>query len=272
RPPPADAGDDRLDLRVGEHSAGALRERRHRGTADAGADDAADGGVVGQGQIERVAQGLCGSAPSLRPVAPGAIRRVERVARRHLVGTDGLRFICGLPREALFAGRGGQRDPCEDRGRELHRSFSSPRSRPDASIPARTANGAPCQVRMRVRLETTSPATIPNPNCETTNQSQSMRALSTGLMIPMKLWNRATHKRGTAKPARRMGRRGTMGSSAPYRSPTSSEPSPWIKHAKANELAWKRPISSAVCETVLGRKPAASRLIGYQMPWPLTRP
>src|SRR5258708_13554571 len=86
------------------------------------------------------------------------------------------------------------------------------------------------------------------------------------------LWSRPDHRRGAAKPASRIGRRGNMGSIAPYRIPTRREVIRGIAQAMAKELAWKRPISAVVAVTAPGKKPAANRLIGHQTPRPAGRP
>src|SRR5882762_406727 len=271
RPPRAESADDCVDLLVGEHSTGALRKRRHGRSLDPFADDATDGGILGDGKVQRIGERERSSTPSLRALAAGAIGVVEAGERSHLVGPRHLRVRRRLTRQRAIANSAARDDDGQDSDEArfaFHRSSSFPGScsRPAASMPARSASGRPCQDRTRTCLETTIPATSPNPTCETTNQTQSTRWLSTGLTIPMMLCSRPVHRTGAASPASRMGRPGNMGSIAPYRIPTNIEAVRWIATATANELAWKWPSWAVDSVTALGKKPADKRLIGYQMP------
>src|SRR5258705_8419340 len=120
-------------------------------------------------------------------MASGAVLAVKEIElydlawwNHHGIGTRGAR------RTAASGASEDRNDRKSDENRStIHYGCPSPSFSsiaPGASIPARTANGIYCQVRMRCCLETTMPATRPKPICEITNQNQSMRWLSTGLI------------------------------------------------------------------------------------------
>src|SRR5439155_20840215 len=124
---------------------------------------------------------------------------------------DDLRVWSRPARRITAAGKGqeGDHGGTNENGLKLHGCGSSPllfsSIAPGASIPARTGKGRYCQVRTRSCLDTTIPATTPNPICDMTNHSQSIRWLSTGSSASRILWSRPDHKIGAISPPIRYG-------------------------------------------------------------------
>ena len=157
--------DDDVDLAVGQHSARALRKRRHRGPGNSVGGYTANDRIVSDGEINRIAQADCGAARSIRTMASGTVSRIEETEVHNSVRSDDLciRWIAS-------ATSGSHRQGCcKYNGYAIHRLSSFI---PEASMPERMASGRRCQVRMRSCCETMMPATIPNATCEATNQSQ----------------------------------------------------------------------------------------------------
>src|SRR5207245_7546014 len=133
---------------------------------------------VADRKVNRTRERKRGPTAAVGAVAAGAVRVVEDVEVENLVRRDVLR-INRTPSRCIVAADekpGREHEPRDgDRARQDHCRSSPSRSRtsPGASIPARTANGKRCQVWTRSCRDTTSPATTPNPICDSTNQNQS---------------------------------------------------------------------------------------------------
>ena len=118
-------------------------------------------------------------------------------------------------------------------------------------------------MRMRSCRETTMPATIPNATGESTNQSQWMRWLSTGFTHSENAVNQPGPKerRDEAsqqnRPPRKHRQHGAVEQPDQQRCDQVNDSGNDKKlPMKCGDLPWCRP---------LRKKPAASRLIGYQM-------
>src|SRR5262249_48190813 len=143
-------------------------------------------------EVDRVAKADCRSAAAIRTMTSSTVLPVKEIEIYNLARWDHLRVRSGPPWRVFqrTAACCSQRQHGEQKVFALHRRSSSLPSfsiTPGASIPARMMNGKCCQVRTRSCRETTIPATTPNPTCESTNQNQSIRWLSTGLTIPRML-------------------------------------------------------------------------------------
>src|SRR5262249_40219377 len=68
---------DQVDLGVGQHSASAFGEGRHRGSPDAGGDDFADRSVVCNSQVNRIGKSDRCSSATFGTVAAGAVFSVQ---------------------------------------------------------------------------------------------------------------------------------------------------------------------------------------------------
>jgi hypothetical protein len=67
-----------------------LRKRGHGGSGNSVGGYAANRGVVGNGQINRIAKSDCGAALSIRTMAPGTISRIEETEIHNFVRRDDL--------------------------------------------------------------------------------------------------------------------------------------------------------------------------------------
>src|SRR5216684_919542 len=180
-------------------------------------------GVVGNCEKNWISQSNGGSALTAHAVASCTVLSIERIEVDDLARWHDRRLSAMEDGGAIARGASKQRDGRNDRdsnenGARLHCRVLSPffsSIAPGTSMPARTANGRYCQVRMRSCLETMMPATMPNPIWEMTNQSQSIRCLSTGSSASSMLWIRPDHRIGAITPPNRTGRRGNIGSAAP---------------------------------------------------------
>ena len=91
---------DDVDLLVGQHSARVLRKRRHGGSRNSVGGYAANGGIVGNGEINRIAKSDRGAALSIRAVASRTVPGVEKIEVHNLVRRDHLPHPRRMPRVA----------------------------------------------------------------------------------------------------------------------------------------------------------------------------
>src|SRR5207244_5035443 len=219
--PRSDSLHQGIDLFVSEHSPCTLRERGHCSSAHTVGNDAANCGVVRNCEKNGIRQSDGCPAFAVRTVASSAVLSVEKFEFHNLVWRENLRVRSRPTRRttAAGAGRGSDHRGNDDNGLKLHGCGSSPllfsSIAPGVSMPARTAKGRYCQVRTRSCLDTTMPATTPNPICDMTNHSQSIRWLSTRSEERRVLWSRPDHKMGAITPPSRIGRRGNMARATP---------------------------------------------------------
>src|SRR5207302_4953502 len=168
----------------------------------------------------RIRQRHGGSALTVHAVAPCTVLSVERIEVDDFARWYDRRLRSIDPGRTAAGGTSQEYNDPEgnENGSMIHCRPLSPfvsSSAPGASIPARTTRGKYCQVRMRSCLDTMMPATMPNPIWEITNQSQSIRCLSTGSSASSMLWIRPDHRTGAITPPNRTGCRGNIGSAAP---------------------------------------------------------
>ncbi len=146
--PGSDSGDDGVDLRVGQRSAGALREGRHRSSCNSSCGRGADGCIVGDGQKYWVAQCDGQSSLAVVTVASSAVLGIEDGEVHDLARCDYLRIHWRTD----VAGR-RKKDQCSSANRTMVHcpgSFPPGSSRiPDPSMPMRMANGIACEVKIR---------------------------------------------------------------------------------------------------------------------------
>src|ERR1700677_1606377 len=88
--PPArkDPGRNRLDLLLGQHSPGGLREGGHRRSADAARDNVAHCGFIDDGQTHWIGEGDRRSSAPLRTVAAGTVLCIECVEVQNLARSN----------------------------------------------------------------------------------------------------------------------------------------------------------------------------------------
>ncbi len=138
-----------------------------------------------------------GAAFAVRAVASRAVLRIQRFEIENVVGLHGNRIRRGSSRQARAPDnatvRLRLRTPRTPHCAPVYHGCASPSGgsperfsliAPGTSIPALNANGIFWRVNTFSCRDTTSPATIPNPNCEATNQSQSIFLSSSGFKIP----------------------------------------------------------------------------------------
>src|ERR1700733_10224368 len=233
--PPAgkDPTRNHLDLLLGQHSPGRLREGGHRCSPDAVRDNVAHGGFIDDGQIHGIGECDRRSSTTFRAVAARTVLCVESAEVQKLVRGNWFRIGLWF---TIRNAASNERHQAEDRERRensdrlhLHRWFS-PFSRggivPGASIPARKANEVFSRVGKLGWRTTTSPATIPKATCEAMNQSQSMRLASSGFSSPRIVYRSPDHSTGAISPPSTIGRRRNMGSIAPQSTPTKMDTTP----------------------------------------------
>src|ERR1700722_4917276 len=157
-----------LDLLLGQHSPGLLREGGHRCSADAVRDNVANGGFIDDGQIHGIGECDRRSSTTFRAVAARTVLCVESAEVQKLVRGNWFRIGLWF---TIRNAASNERHQTEDRERRensdrlyLHQWFS-PFSRggivPGASIPARTTNETFSRVGKLAWRTTTSPATMP---------------------------------------------------------------------------------------------------------------
>ena len=85
----ANAADDAVDLIIGEHAAGGFGEGGHGGAHDAVGDDFAKGGMVCDGEIDRIPERKSSATFGFRAVTAGAVFLIEEGEVGDVVGVNG---------------------------------------------------------------------------------------------------------------------------------------------------------------------------------------
>ena len=86
------SADDDIDLVVGQHSAGVLRERRHGGSGNSVGGYATNRGIVGDSEVNRVAKCNRSAALPIRAVTSGAVPCIEEIEIHNFTRWDYLRI------------------------------------------------------------------------------------------------------------------------------------------------------------------------------------
>src|SRR5262245_53332302 len=94
---------DHIDLGIGQHAAGALREGWHRRAVHAVGDRPADGDVIRDGEIHGIGERNRRAATSIRTVTAGAVLWIESVEHQDFVRRQLFRAF------AWLSGRGTTR-------------------------------------------------------------------------------------------------------------------------------------------------------------------
>ena len=83
---------DGIDLVIGQHSARLLRECRHGGSRNSVRGYATDRGIVGDGEVHRVAESNRSAALAIGAMATGAVLSIETIEVHDLAWRDHLRI------------------------------------------------------------------------------------------------------------------------------------------------------------------------------------
>src|SRR5580704_15747182 len=187
-----------------------MRKARHGGSGHASGRQSANHGIVRDREIGWIGETNRQATFTVDAMAARAVLRIERVKVDNVIGLNGNRIRGGFAWQARAAGRderGSKNGAREKHGRGVHERESSSGEiggrlssiAPGTSIPARRANGILWSVKTLSCRDTTKPATMPNPNCDTTNQSQSIFLSSRGFRMPRVVYRRPDHKIGATK-------------------------------------------------------------------------